>query len=62
MGNCLKKNKVAPLVVKDNADEILARGTPRQGEEKDQQADMIKNLKQEGNYYVRWHRDFVRSL
>ena len=51
MGNCLKKTKVVePNVVKDNVSELLSRGTPFAKPDGQQQADMVKDLKDEGNF------------
>ena len=51
MGNCLKKTKVVePTVVKDNVSELLSRGTPFAKPDGQQQADMVKDLKDEGNF------------
>ena len=51
MGNCLKKTKVVePTEVKDNVSEMLSRGTPFAKPDGQQQADMIKDLKDEGNF------------
>ena len=51
MGNCLKKTRVVePTVVKDSASEILSRGTPFAKPDGQQQADMVKDLKDEGNF------------
>ena len=48
MGNCHKKNKVEPLVVKDSASEILSRGSQTAKPDGEQQADMVKDLKDQG--------------
>ena len=48
MGNCHKKNKVEPLVVKDSASEILSRGAQTAKTDGEQQADMVKDLKDQG--------------
>ena len=51
MGNCLKKTKVVePTEVKDNVSEMLSRGTPFAKPDGQQQADMIKDLKDKGNF------------
>ena len=48
MGNCHKKIKVEPLVVKDSASEILSRGSQIAKPDGEQQADMVKDLKDQG--------------
>ena len=48
MGNCHKKNKVEPLVVKDSASEILSRGSQTAKPDGEQQADMVRELKDQG--------------
>ena len=48
MGNCHKKNKVEPLVVKDSASEILSRGSQTAKPGGEQQSDMVKDLKDQG--------------
>ena len=50
MGNCLKKNKVEPLAVRDSAAEILDRGTPDKRSAKSKHADMVQSLMDEGRY------------
>ena len=51
MGNCLKKTKVVePTEVKDNVSEMLSRGTPFAKPDGQQQADMVKDLKDEGKF------------
>ena len=48
MGNCHKKNKVEPSVVKDFASEILSRGSKIAKPDGEQQKDMAKALKDQG--------------
>ena len=48
MGNCHKKNKVEPSVVKDSASEILSRGSKIAKTDGEQQEDMTKALKNPG--------------
>ena len=48
MGNCHKKIKVEPLVVKDSASEILSRGSQIAKPDGEQQADMVRDLKDQG--------------
>ena len=50
MGNCHKKIKVEPLVVKDSASEILSRGSQIAKPDGEQQADMVKDLKDQGDH------------
>ena len=50
MGNCHKKIKVEPLVVKDSASEILSRGSQFAKPDGEQQADMVKDLKDQGKH------------
>ena len=48
MGNCLKKNKVEPLAVRDNTVEMLDRGTPDKRSARSKHADMVQSLMDEG--------------
>ena len=48
MGNCHRKNKVEPSVVKDSASEILSRGSQIAKPDGEQQEDMNKSLKNQG--------------
>ena len=48
MGNCHRKNKVEPSVVKDSAGEILSRGSQIAKPDGEQQEDMTKALKDQG--------------
>ena len=50
MGNCHKKNKVEPSVVKDSASEILSRGSQTAKPDGEQQEDMTKALKDPGKW------------
>ena len=52
MGNCHKKNKVEPLVVKDSASEIISRGSQLAKPDGEQQEDMINALKNQGNIFL----------
>ena len=48
MGNCYKKVKVEPSVVKGSASEILTRGSQTAKPDGEQQADMVRDLKDQG--------------
>ena len=48
MGNCHKKNKVEPSVVKDSASEALSHGSQIAKPDGEQREDMAKALKDQG--------------
>ena len=52
MGNCYKKNKVEPLVVKESASEIISRGSMLAKPDVEQQEDMANALKDQGRHSI----------
>lgn len=48
MGNCLKKNKVEPLEVKESSDTKSGRESPVKRPGSAEKAEMVKALKDEG--------------